>query len=932
MSGLRARLRGFPARSAAPASPVWLMGGMGVENVLRFARNMLLARLLAPEAFGVMAVVSSVALCFQTFTDIGVRQAVIQHERGGSRELLNGAFWLSLGRGAVLYALAFAAAPHVASFYALPELTAMIRVALAGLFCEALISPAAYAALKGLDYRRWALSSHLGGIGGVVAAVALAPFLPGAWPLVAGCLLEGVLRCGLSYALCPFAPGLGVDRAGFMDLLRFARGMFGLPVLVVVFMRADVFVLGKLATPAQLGLYSICIALAQTAFQLVERLLENLLMPRYALLHADTGSLNEAILRHTLRVAAWGAPAAACAACFGTWILALAYGWAYAPAAVVFAVMSAASLLRLTSMPLAVALFALGRPGLHRRFVVVRAACMLVLVYPAVLLFGFEGAAWAGLASMAAGYAFQCRTLARTTGLDLSRYVRALGLGFLTAVPVLAVRFVAPAGAQSLLPLAWAAPGLAVSALAAALLGWVGDRAGEGHMERPQTAGPEICLMGVDLESINRGVAALTASLIAGLARRAPGAWFTLAIPHRDAAPQTLLLDGKPLAVRVVNHRLSPRSAPRSHLAVVLGAALLAAVAPAGLRRRVIRACPTLEALDRADFIGDIRGGDSFSDIYGLRRLLIWSAPNAAALLLGKRVHYLPQTYGPFSSRPARLLARFLLRRAASVRARDETSRARALELLGPNAPRDAVGLCPDVAFTLEPREPDAARIEPPLPGDGARVVGLNVSGLLYNGGYSRDNMFALKCDYPEAMVRLARALLEREGTRVLFVPHEFAPPGHVGSDPDACRAVRDEVARRVGPRAARRLHLVLGDCDQSGIKALIGRCDAFAGARMHACIAALSQGISAVGVAYSRKFAGVFETVGCADLVLDARALETDELVREALARLAPEARDADLPRRVRAAAAAVGKMFDALAAPLAAAHGDGRGEGQDV
>jgi polysaccharide pyruvyl transferase WcaK-like protein len=76
------------------------------------------------------------------------------------------------------------------------------------------------------------------------------------------------------------------------------------------------------------------------------------------------------------------------------------------------------------------------------------------------------------------------------------------------------------------------------------------------------------------------------------------------------------------------------------------------------------------------------------------------------------------------------------------------------------------------------------------------------------------------------------------------------------------------------------RLHLADPECDHREIKWLIGHCDFFLGARMHACIAALSQGIPAIGMAYSRKFAGVFESVNVPELVTDLRKLSSSEVL----------------------------------------------------
>jgi polysaccharide pyruvyl transferase WcaK-like protein len=131
--------------------------------------------------------------------------------------------------------------------------------------------------------------------------------------------------------------------------------------------------------------------------------------------------------------------------------------------------------------------------------------------------------------------------------------------------------------------------------------------------------------------------------------------------------------------------------------------------------------------------------------------------------------------------------------------------------------------------------------------------------------------MFGLKLDYRAFLDGLLNRLLDRPEIDVLLVPHTYAAPGRVESDNEACRLL---AAGAPADRAAR-VHVVAGEHDQFRIKAVIGRCDFFIGSRMHACIAALSQGIPTVGVAYSRKFAGVFSSVGAGGWVVDGR--ETD-------------------------------------------------------
>jgi len=204
------------------------------------------------------------------------------------------------------------------------------------------------------------------------------------------------------------------------------------------------------------------------------------------------------------------------------------------------------------------------------------------------------------------------------------------------------------------------------------------------------------------------------------------------------------------------------------------------------------------------------------------------------------------------------------------------------------------VGFCPDVAFSLEPIEPARMEVEPPLPAAGGEtLVGLNVSGLLYMGGYSRDNMFRLRFDYAGFVGKLLERLLAVPSTRVLLVPHNFGLSEE--NDEAACRKAWEEYR---GP-SRERLHLLTGEYDQNEVKAVIRRCDFFLGSRMHACIAALSQAIPCVGIAYSRKFHGVFETVGLKDMVLDARDLPEQDLLEGCLGRFRNREAAASVLRR---------------------------------
>jgi polysaccharide pyruvyl transferase WcaK-like protein len=103
----------------------------------------------------------------------------------------------------------------------------------------------------------------------------------------------------------------------------------------------------------------------------------------------------------------------------------------------------------------------------------------------------------------------------------------------------------------------------------------------------------------------------------------------------------------------------------------------------------------------------------------------------------------------------------------------------------------------------------------------------------------------------------------------VLLIPHVFPSVGYeVESDPNACLKVYERMIQKYPDR----IFLTKGRYNHNEIKYIIGLCDFFIGSRMHACIAAISQNIPTVGLAYSKKFEGVFESVGLGDCLADMR------------------------------------------------------------
>jgi colanic acid/amylovoran biosynthesis protein len=407
------------------------------------------------------------------------------------------------------------------------------------------------------------------------------------------------------------------------------------------------------------------------------------------------------------------------------------------------------------------------------------------------------------------------------------------------------------------------------------------------------------------------GVDALLSGTIASIQKSLPNAGILLLDFNKEKKVFTVppVDGGTPVQVPLVNLRFSWKLWLGNNGFRLLAMAVLFRLIPLqAVRSWLVARHPALGTIRDASFALSLAGGDSFSDIYGFRRLLYVCLPQLLVLAMSRPLVVLPQTLGPFKAGWARRLGAFLMDRAAKVYSRDHESLRIAKEMLGEVAPGH-LAYSQDMAFALFPSAPETG-----LPAwaekTGRPLVGLNVSGLLFMGGYTRSNMFGLEGDYPGLMRELIRWFTREADANVVLVTHVT---GHE-SDATACRELHEQLAAECDGK----LFLADPGYDHRQIKYLIGRCDFFLGARMHACIAALSQAVPAVGLAYSRKFAGVFESVDVGELVVDLRSVPA----AQALANIADlYGRRAEFAGRLRTTAPVAREAAEGLIGRIAGA-----------
>ncbi|WP_077611297.1 polysaccharide pyruvyl transferase family protein [Clostridium sp. Marseille-P2415] len=260
------------------------------------------------------------------------------------------------------------------------------------------------------------------------------------------------------------------------------------------------------------------------------------------------------------------------------------------------------------------------------------------------------------------------------------------------------------------------------------------------------------------------------------------------------------------------------------------------------------------------DVVFDFTAGDSFTDIYGRQRFFVRTALKQKVIDMGIPLVLGSQTIGPFQDKDVRDMAVKVIHGCKEVYARDQLSVDYTVKISG----RKPV-LTTDVAFALPYTKNEHK--------NHIVNIGFNPSGLLWNGGYTGDNQFGLTVDYQKYCREVIQNLIKKY--EVYLIPHVLTDlTQSMDNDLFAIRELKKEFPSLV----------VIDDfITPMEVKSYIARLDGFIGARMHATIAAFSANVACVPFSYSRKFEGLFDSLGYAR-VIHGCSDTTDEAIEKTL------------------------------------------------
>lgn len=416
-----------------------LAAGSALDSLFRFLRNLILARILLPDAFGLMAAVVASVAAIEAFTEVGFKQSLIQNKKGDNEDFLNVIWWFSSLRGLLIYLIAISVTPLICDFYHRPDAVLSLRVGFLVILFNSMVSPRLHVLEKEMRFKRWVVLVQSAGLLGTLVGIVSAFYLRNVWALILAYITESFLRFLMSFVFYPIKPRFRIQREYAREIRSFSKSIYGLPVLMMLFAQTDVFVIGKVLSFEKLGLYYLAKDLADFPNKILSKIISPLVLPTFSLMQDEREKLKHALLSINKAIALFLIPFVVFSAMFSESILILVYGQNYGQVAVPFILLSLSVFIYICTTIIMSFYLAIAKPDIHRFASLVRTTLLLVLIYPAIKLFGLIGVSFTILLAMFSCLIIQVYNARKHIGLEFGEYFGTWSFGALLSFIIIVI-------------------------------------------------------------------------------------------------------------------------------------------------------------------------------------------------------------------------------------------------------------------------------------------------------------------------------------------------------------------------------------------------------------------------------------------------------------------------------------------------------------
>lgn len=364
---------------------------LGVQGI-GLLSTMILARLLVPADFGLVALATTFSVALQTISEFSFDVVLIQNQQA-THQHYDTAWALSVCRNAFIAICLVAAAQWMAIFFGDARLEGVVYLlalstAVAGFENIGIID-----FRKDLAFHKELIFLMLAKCGAFAVTVPLAFLWHDYWALVAGIVAGAVVRVGLSYAMCSYRPRVAFGR--WREILQFSKWLVLNNILAFLLGRSDTFFVGKLVGAQAVGIYQIALEIANLTTTNLVAPLRRAIFPGYAKLSGDVESLKTGFIEVVALAILIGAPLAVGIGAVAGPLVRVMLGEQWIGSVPLIQVLSLCGFLHLIGTASGPIFLVLGRPQLTLWVFLVSTVVLIPSLIVGTSYGGALGAAWA---------------------------------------------------------------------------------------------------------------------------------------------------------------------------------------------------------------------------------------------------------------------------------------------------------------------------------------------------------------------------------------------------------------------------------------------------------------------------------------------------------------------------------------------------------
>ncbi|WP_024931122.1 MOP flippase family protein [Methylophilus sp. OH31] len=361
----------------------WTTFSLITRALLQFSQIAILARILTPSDFGLVALVTSIMVFLQIFADAGISNAIIHHQKISASQQ-SSLYWLNVGVSVILASILWLSSSWLAAWYKQPSLSTLITLAALAMLINSLGLQLRLRAQKNLNFSQLAKVDVLAALAGFAAAIICANLNFGVYSLLVGTVVTSIFSSTMSWIYLSegWRPSASFDLQEISQFLQFGGYMIANNLATSLNAQIDVLLGSKMMSAQAIGQYSIAKNLSLNIAMVVNPIVTQIGLPVMAKAQDDLSLLKRIYLQTMLMTASINAPIYVFLTLFAPEITILYLGDQWTTSIIFMQIFPAWALLRSIGNPVGSLLMARGRADLSFKWNLV----WLLITPPAVLL------------------------------------------------------------------------------------------------------------------------------------------------------------------------------------------------------------------------------------------------------------------------------------------------------------------------------------------------------------------------------------------------------------------------------------------------------------------------------------------------------------------------------------------------------------------